>query len=278
MNNEKKQNWVIKYISKVISWFLLALLILIAGFLIYYVVAANIYASKGEEFKPKFAMYTIISPSMEPTINRYDVIFNIRVDDLNTLKEGDVITFISSGVLNEGMTVTHRIVGIVETESGIKFRTKGDNNIVPDSALVEPGNVLGRTLFKIPQLGRIQSLLATKGGWIFLVLVPALGIVIYDILKIFRLSKVKKKVEQSIEDNKPKIDIEQIQKEEERKEELKKKLSNKIPDKQITKEKLVSKKSSTKNNTSKKKKTKDSRVKNVKPEVIKMDINLPKKK
>ena len=227
MNKEKGKKSLFVYISKVFSWFLLALLILIAAFLVYYVVAANIYARKGEEFKPKFSMYTIISPSMTPTIKVYDVIFNVRVDDVSTLKEGDVITFISSGILNEGMTVTHRIVGIVETEEGIKFRTKGDNNISPDTALVEPENVLGVTLFKIPQLGRVQSLLATRGGWIFIVLLPALAIIILDVLKLFKLVGVKKKVDQSILDNEVKIDPEQIRKEEERKEELKNKLFNK---------------------------------------------------
>ncbi len=283
MEDKKNKNWVIKYISKVFSWFLLALLLFIAAFLIYYVVAANIYARKGEQFKPKFALYTIVSQSMVPNINVYDVIFDVRVDDIKKLKEGDVITFISSGYLNEGMTVTHRIVDIVETEEGLKFKTKGDNNLVPDAALVEPGNIIGKTLFKIPQLGRVQSLLATTGGWLLLVLLPALIIVIYDIVKIFKLTTVKKKVEQSISDNVVKVDPEQIKREEERKEKLKDKLLNdeeKHEEKPKPKTTPSNKNKKTKKSPSKPKTTsKEPSSKNPKTKkVVKVDIDLPKKK
>ena len=303
MKDGKNKNWVIKYVSKVFSWFLLIVLILVASFLVYYVVAANIYARKGEEFKPKFSLYTIISPSMVPNIKVYDVIFDVRIDDLTKLKEGDVITFVSSGYLNEGMTVTHRIVDIIETEEGLKFRTKGDNNLVPDSALVEPGNIIGKTLFKIPQLGRVQSLLATKGGWLFLVLLPALGIIIYDIIKIIKLTTVKKKVDQSILDNEVKIDPEQIKREEERKEILKSKYLNKnnekeqeIKTKEEPKEIEISKEETKKeekeipkevvtkpkpNNTSRQRtqsKNKTNKNKKTTKKVIKVDVDLPKKK
>ena len=303
MKDGKNKNWVIKYVSKVFSWFLLIVLILVASFLVYYVVAANIYARKGEEFKPKFSLYTIISPSMVPNINVYDVIFDVRIDDLTKLKEGDVITFVSSGYLNEGMTVTHRIVDIIETEEGLKFRTKGDNNLVPDSALVEPGNIIGKTLFKIPQLGRVQSLLATKGGWLFLVLLPALGIIIYDIIKIIKLTTVKKKVDQSILDNEVKIDPEQIKREEERKEILKSKYLNKnnekeqeiktkeepkeigIPKEETKKEeKEIPKEVVTKpkpNNPSRQRnqsKNKTNKNKKTTKKVVKVNVDLPKKK
>lgn len=297
MKDGKNKNWVIKYISKVFSWFLLTILVLVAGFLVYYVVSVNIYARKGEQFKPKFSLYTIISPSMVPNINVYDVIFDVRVDDLTKLKEGDVITFVSTGYLNEGMTVTHRIVDIIETDEGLKFRTKGDNNLVPDSALVEPGNVIGKTLFKIPQLGRVQSLLATKGGWLFLVLLPALGVIIYDIIKIIKLTAVKKKVDQSILDNEVKIDPEQIKREEERKEILKskylkegnKKIENKetkeyeLPkeEKELPKEEVIEKEKPKQNNPSRPKnqsKNKSNKNKKNSKKVVKVNVDLPKKK
>ena len=309
MKDGKNKNWVIKYISKVFSWFLLTILILVAGFLVYYVVAANIYARKGEEFKPKFSLYTIVSPSMVPNINVYDVIFDVRVDDLTKLKKGDVITFISSGYLNEGMTVTHRIVDVINDEDGLKFRTKGDNNLVPDSALVEPGNVIGKTLFKIPQLGRVQSLLATKGGWLFLVLLPALGVIIYDIIKIIKLTTVKKKVDQSILDNEVKIDPEQIRREKERKEmlkskylhednnkekkleeDIKKEIEEEVSSKaekepeelpKVENEEVIEKKEKTNNNSSRPKnqsKNKSNKNKKQTKKVVKVNVDLPKKK
>ena len=95
-NSVKKEinskNVVFHIISNVISWSIFAILAIIALFLVYYVIAAQLYANKGEKYKPAFALYTIISGSMEPTIKVYDVVFDVKVDDPSKLKEGDVIT------------------------------------------------------------------------------------------------------------------------------------------------------------------------------------------
>ena len=216
---------VLKFVSNVISWTCFCLLIIIVGCIIWYIITAKIYASKGEKYTPYFSLYTIISPSMEPNIKVYDVILNTRVDDPSKLKEGDVITFISSGNLSNGMTITHRIIEVIEAKDGLRFRTKGDNNQTPDGATVIPSNILGKTLLRIPQLGRVQFLIGNKGGWFFLVLLPALGIVIYDIIKLFKVSEVKKKVETALEKQAEEIDLEKKRKEEERKRELKQKLN-----------------------------------------------------
>ena len=85
----------------------------------------------------------------------------------NSLK----LFFISSSSLSDGMTLTHRVVGVVETSDGYKFRTKGDNNSVADSSLVDSTKIIGKVAFKIPQLGRIQFLLQSKGGLLFALLI-----------------------------------------------------------------------------------------------------------
>ena len=64
----------IKFVSGIISWVVLVILVIIALLLLYYFVSAKIYAQKGEEYKPAFALYTILSPSMVPNIKVYDVI------------------------------------------------------------------------------------------------------------------------------------------------------------------------------------------------------------
>ena len=57
------------------------------------------------------------------------------------------------------------------------------------------------------QLGRIQFFLASKGGWFIAILVPAFGIIIYDIIKLVKLINVKNKKNQiktyEEEDKKP---------------------------------------------------------------------------
>lgn len=220
------KNPIFQMISKIISWTVLALLILIATFLVYYVISAKVYESKGEKFQPQFSLYTIISTSMEPNILVYDVVFDTKVTNISDLKVGDVITFSSTGSLTDGMTITHRIVGIIETDKGVKLRTKGDGNIAPDPSLVDSTHILGKVAFKLPQLGRVQFLLQSKGGWLFALLIPAMGVVIYDVMKVIRLSGIKKNVKEA---NKKEEDLDLKKNETELKEKLKAKFINVVP-------------------------------------------------
>ena len=185
----------IKFIMGVLSWTIFVILVLIAIFLVYYFVSTKIYAEKGEEFRPAIGLYTILTGSMEPNINSYDVIVDWTKFAPEDIKVGDVITFVSTSSLTKGMTITHRVIDIKQDASGYSYQTKGDANLSPDTAYVPFANVEGKVLFRIPQLGRLQSFLATQGGWLVVVVIPALFIIISDIVKIFRLTTVKNKVE-----------------------------------------------------------------------------------
>lgn len=216
---------ILKTIAMIISWTIFALLVLIIGFLAYYMVSANIYAKKGEKFEPKFSLYTIVSPSMEPNIKVYDVILNTRIDDPADIKVGDVITFISTSTISNGMTVTHRVTRIENGPDGLEFATKGDNNITEDTDTAKQANLLGKVVLKIPQLGRLQFFLSTKGGWLLVIIFPALLIIVNDIFKIFKLNKAKKNLEEAEtndENKEEKLKLETF-----RKEEIKNKLNKK---------------------------------------------------
>ena len=49
---------IFKFVTDVISWTCLCLLILIGACIIWYVVSAKIYAAKGEKFAPPYSLYT----------------------------------------------------------------------------------------------------------------------------------------------------------------------------------------------------------------------------
>ncbi len=192
-------NRIVKITIKVISWIILIFLILLASILIYYVVSSKLYEAKGKKYEPLISLYTIISPSMEPNINVYDVVITKKVNP-NEIKEGDVITFISSSTLGEGLTITHRVKSVIKTDNDVKFRTQGDNNPIPDSALVTSNNLLGKVIFTIPFLGRIQFLLQSKNGWLFCLLIPAIIVVIYDVVKVLKLSNVKQRLNDTLKE------------------------------------------------------------------------------
>lgn len=141
---------------------------------------------------PLVSAYVIISPSMAPTINVADAVVAYKPNPKN-LKKGDIITFSSTDARYTGLTVTHRILQVVNDEVGIrKFRTKGDNNTTADDSLVNSENIYGKVIFVIPWLGYLQFFLTKSYGWILLVVLPCIGIIIYDILKLTKTLKKSK--------------------------------------------------------------------------------------
>lgn len=204
----KKVKGILKYIAKVISITLLIIVVIFGLFLLYVFVSTKIADSKGE--MPKINLYTIISPSMTPNINVYDVVVTVK-EDTASLKKGDVITFYSDNPNLNGYTITHRIIEIFKNGESYSFQTKGDYNSSPDPTVVPQEKVVGKVAFKIPQLGHVQFFLASKGGWILAILIPALAIIAYDIYKIIKLIMIKQKItefknDEELSQNKEKVD------------------------------------------------------------------------
>lgn len=171
----------------------ITIIILIGGFLIYYFVTISVYEKRGEEYKPPITLYNIISRSMLPGLDVYDVIVDGKVQSINDIKKEDVITYISKSPDNYNYIVTHRVIEIKDTEYGKALITKGDNNKIADEAPVYEDQILGKMLFKIPKLGKLQIFLGYKGGWLFVILIPALGVMVYDVVKIISIKIIKAK-------------------------------------------------------------------------------------
>lgn len=184
---------IIKFIGKTLAYVILCLLFLITAFLVYYMSSSAIAARKGEN--PQISLYTIVSPSMEPFIKVYDVIIDRRLKANDELKVGDVITFYSSTLNTDGYTITHRIYDIKISEGKTYYITKGDNNQSVDVGSITRDNIVGKMVYKINGLGKIQFFLSSKLGWIFIILIPALCFILYDLNRLNRIFKIKKKID-----------------------------------------------------------------------------------
>ena len=202
MNKKEKIKTIFKTITNILSYSALTLLIFIGIIFTIYLIDVKVQQSKGGLAKPLFGAYVIISGSMEPNIHVYDVVVTKRINDTSDLKKGDVITFYSNDSRFYGITVTHRIIEVIDAEKGI-FRTQGDANNVEDEALTIKDNIIGKVVMRIPQLGRIQFFIASRGGWLIVVLIPCLCVIAYDIVKIGKLvgKKSSKKTKKIIENN-----------------------------------------------------------------------------
>lgn len=189
--NNNKIKSLLKYIAKTVSTTILAILITLGLFLLFVFVTTKVATKKGAT--PPINLYTIISPSMTPNINVYDVVVAVRTDT-SKLKVGDVISFYTKEANVNGLTITHRIYQILEQDGSRNFKTKGDYNQYADKWTVKENDIVGKVIFKLPQLGKIQFFLGTKGGWLIAILIPALAIISYDIYKIIKLILIRQKI------------------------------------------------------------------------------------
>lgn len=179
---------IINRILKIISSAIFVVLILLIALILFYIIRVNFLANNDKLGEVKINFYTILTQSMYPTIKAGDVVITYKEDN-NQYNKGDVITFVSD--MNGGITVTHRVQDIVLVNDGYSYRTKGDNNNAEDREVIEGDNVLGKVVLRIPKAGYIQQFLVSETGWIIAVLLPCLGIVIYDILKLCRRTAKK---------------------------------------------------------------------------------------
>lgn len=184
-SKEIKRKKTFRLIVKIFNILLLSMISLFLICLMFYVISSKIAEKK--EKTPLFGFYTIISPSMEPNINVYDVVL-VKKTNINKLKKGDVITFYSTNNYFGDTPITHRIANIDDRTSII---VKGDHNEKADNEKVIPKNIIGKVIFVIPSLGKLQFFLASKSGFIIAIIIPAIVIITYDVYKIMKMIMLK---------------------------------------------------------------------------------------
>ena len=138
---------------------------------------------------------------MYPTIEAGDIVLDYKNDN-DIYKVGDIITFVSDRS-NGQITITHRVTKLTIENGKYYYTTKGDNNSTDDTRPVSSDNVIGKVVLTIPKVGYIQQFILSKFGWIAVIVIPCVGIIIYDLLKIVKVAYKKRK--------KPKLTDEQIQ-------------------------------------------------------------------
>lgn len=221
-----KNNKILNIFLKILYYIVVVFVCLIGVLLLFYIITSQLNQNN-ENYHPKISIYTIVSPSMTPTINVYDVVVNVREDDPEDIQIGDIITYISKAPNSEGMTITHRVIEVAQLPDGqYEYMTQGDNNEEPDSLYIMHDQVIGKKIMIIPKLGKIQFLIANKKGWLFLLLIPVAIYIFMDAYKLIKLFLLKDKVDKVIA---PKEDNKEEQKliEEQRKEEIKERLEEK---------------------------------------------------
>src|SRR5690606_32237712 len=104
---------VMKITSNVVTGILFLLLIL----MVFLVISSK--ASGGEPQIFGYQLKTVLSGSMEPTFKTGSVIAVKPIEDKNSIKENDVITFMQE----DESLVTHRVVNIIQNDQRTMYQT-----------------------------------------------------------------------------------------------------------------------------------------------------------
>lgn len=147
-----------------------------------------------------FQPYTVYTESMEPEINVNDVVI-VNQFDIETAQVGDIITFYADIDYNgTEEVVTHYIYSIEGEGDDIIIRThrhyENEENIVPDTWLISPEDVLGTYSFHIQYLGYVIGFMKSWYG----IGVIAANIILFTTMKIVN-KKLKAKEEQEEQAN-----------------------------------------------------------------------------
>ncbi len=126
-----------------------------------------------------------------------DLIVTKSVDP-ETLKVGDVITFMEQGTT----TVTHRIIAINNDGT---FKTKGDANNAEDKAPVQHEDIVGKYVFRIPKLGDVAMFAQTPFGMMVFIGIPLLAYILLDIAVRSKHNKKKKKADEEAKEEADKL-------------------------------------------------------------------------
>lgn len=124
-----------------------------------------------------FMMFRVVTGSMEPTIPVGALLVTRQVD-IETIRMDDIICFRTQVSEIWGKIVTHRVVGIWESEAGgLLLETKGDANLVADGYFVDGTNFVGKVIWHTGDgsvLANILSLFTSKIGFLGCIVLPSL--------------------------------------------------------------------------------------------------------
>jgi len=158
--------------------------------------------------------YIVLSDSMSKTdFDAGDLVLVKEVKDFSSLKEGDIISYISQNTENYGQTVTHKIRSRTMDANGEPgFITYGTTTDTDDETIVTYPFVLGKYKTHIPKIGTFFQFLKTPQGYIVCILIPFMLLIIYQGLNCIRLfRRYKKEQTEALQEERDQIEAERLE-------------------------------------------------------------------
>lgn len=178
-----------KTLDKILNIFANIMMVLAIAMMIFTFVSVNTFNRQDRNLLG-YKAFIVLSDSMKATdFDAGDLVLTKNVDP-TTLKEGDIIAYVSNDTANYGEVVTHKIRSVNFDNT---FTTYGTTTNTDDQLPVSYSQVIGKYQFAIPKVGTFFNFLKTTPGYICCIFVPFLVLIILQGLQTIKLFKQYKK-------------------------------------------------------------------------------------
>ena len=150
-----------------------------------------------------YKAYIVNTDSMSKTDFKAGDLILVKEVDTSTIKEGDIITYMSQSTESFGETITHKIRKLTSDARGnpgfITYSTTTDQD---DDTIVTYMYVLGKYEKTIPGVGSFFNFMKTPQGYIICIFIPFMILIVYQAVKfviIFRRYKREQMEEMNAE-------------------------------------------------------------------------------
>ena len=199
----------INIIKTTLIWLVVAL----AVFMMIFTVISVTTFNRNDRDLFGYKAYIVNSDSMAATdFDAGDLIF-VKEVDASTLKEGDIITYISQNSESFGEVITHKIRSLTTDAQGNPgFITYGTTTDVDDTTIVTYPYVMGKYESHLNGVGTFFNFLKTPQGYIVCIFVPFMLLILYQGINCIRLfRRYKQEQTEELEAEKAKIEAERAE-------------------------------------------------------------------
>ncbi len=160
-----------------------------------------------------YRAYIVLSDSMSKTDFDAGDLVLVKSVDPTTLKEGDIISYISQNTENYGEVVTHKIRSLTTDANGERgFITYGTTTDKNDETVVTYPFVLGKYQTHVPKVGTFFQFLKTPQGYFVCIFIPFMLLILYQGVKCIALfRRYKREQMEEMQAEKDKIEAERLE-------------------------------------------------------------------
>lgn len=200
---------VLNILKNVLVW---GVALLAIGMMIFTIVSVTTF-NRSDRQLFGYRAYIVLSDSMSKTDFDAGDLVLVKETNPSTLKEGDIISYISQNTENYGEVVTHKIRSLTTDANGEPgFITYGTTTDTDDETIVTYPFVLGTYQKHIPKIGTFFQFLKTTQGYFVCIFIPFMLLILYQGLNCIQLfRRYKKEQMEEMEAERAKIEEERAE-------------------------------------------------------------------